>query len=171
MLKVFNDLIGHFFSPLLSSHVIRPYSSLSSGLIIQSNRCPSFLFLPPVNPPPRQSCLILQHLHLPIWSLLASSVRSFSYPPLCGAFLFYLFYIPLSSIIFLLLSHFLPYLLSFLSPSSLFPAFICSVSAPQTGRYVTVRWCVGSLKGLKGSWQTLLLPSDTLRLISDYVPK
>lgn len=50
---------------------------------------------------------------------------------------------------------------SFLSPLSLFPAFICSVSAPQAGCYVTVRWCVGPLKGLKGllSWQTLNLPA------------
>ena len=96
-----------------------------------------------------------------------SPVSSFASPSFRCAFLFH---VSLRlSIIFLFTSLSSPLfspslslpLVFSLSPLSLFPAFICCVSAPQTGCYVTVRWCVGLLKGLKGppSWRGLLLPA------------
>lgn len=97
---------------------------LSSGLIIQSNRClfllsPIVLSCSPVCKGSRQSHILSFTLRSPICLHASCS-------PL----------IPFSSL---------------LQPS--FPAFISSISAPQTDCYVTVRWLVGSLKILKGAWE------------------
>lgn len=55
---------------------------------------------------------------------------------LIGFFLFVSLYSPSPSLLFFF-------------PLSLYPAFICTVSAPLTACYVIVRWWAGPLKGLK----------------------
>ena len=176
-------------APLLSSRgVIRPYSPpLLSPLLLSSllrpyyveQQMPLYPFSSSFHPHPHPFVLLHicnQHICTDSYS---PPVSSFASPSFCCAFHFYLFYIslPVSVIFFLHFSlisfvFYLPIPPScFLSPLSLFPAFICSVSAPQTGCYVTVRWCVGLLKGLKGppSCRAPLLPALTaaLRVWSD----
>lgn len=133
-----------FSSPLLSSlGVIRPCSPPSSGLIIQSNRCPSSDFRPSVTPTSTPTWLILPHLHLLTWCLhilrtnkviVHPHVWSFFYPTFyCTILFILLLHFPATcpSIIFLFLSS----SLSFLSPSLLF------FSLPYPSFLPSSAWC------------------------------
>lgn len=83
----------------------------------------------------------------------------------CPSFIFLLSFLTFS----LLLSFSLAVCCSHF-PLSLFPAFICSVSAPQSGCYVTVMWCVGPLKAYRPDrYCSSLL--DSASSVSDCVHK